>query len=132
MMADTVRSWLDGGTGYPLHVISKRWLEFTGRTMQERSVTIIHRHSMPRLERWQSRIWTHSSRNNRSFLEIPVGGVMTGEYRWIMDTVCPVRRGWSIRRYIGTCMDLTRSARIWRINSANAEKESLLRKCTIG
>ncbi len=131
MMADTapVMVWMAGPDTH-ITFINKRWLEFTGRTMQEEIgdnwFTGIHADDLERCR--QSYLDAFKSEQPFS-LEYRLRR-HDGEYRWIMDTGVPLfddegRFG----GYIGTCMDLTeRKDMEDQLRRMLKEKESLLRE----
>ncbi len=131
MMADTapVMVWMAGPDTH-ITFINKRWLEFTGRTMQEEIgdnwFTGIHADDLDRCRK--SYLEAFKS-EQPFFLEYRLRR-RDGEYRWIMDTGVPLfdEEG-RFGGYIGTCMDLTeRKDMEDQLRRMLKEKESLLRE----
>ena len=91
MMADTapVMVWMAGPDTH-ITFVNKRWLEFTGRTMQEEIgdnwFTGIH---PAELERCRQSYLEAFSSEQPFFLEYRLRR-HDGEYRWIMDTGVPL------------------------------------------
>lgn len=131
MMADTapVMVWMAGPDTH-ITFINKRWLEFTGRTVQEEIgdnwFTGIHADDLDRCRK--SYLEAFKS-EQPFFLEYRLRR-RDGEYRWIMDTGVPLfdEEG-RFGGYIGTCMDLTeRKDMEDQLRRMLKEKESLLRE----
>jgi len=131
MMADTapVMVWMAGPDTH-ITFINKRWLEFTGRTVQEEIgdnwFTGIHADDLDRCRK--SYLQAFKS-EQPFFLEYRLRR-HDGEYRWIMDTGVPLfdEEG-QFGGYIGTCMDLTeRKDMEDQLRRMLKEKESLLRE----
>ena len=131
MMADTapVMVWMAGPDTH-ITFINKRWLEFTGRTMQEEIgdnwFTGIHADD---LERCRKSYLDAFKSEQPFFLEYRLRR-HDGEYRWIMDTGVPLfDEDGRFGGYIGTCMDLTeRKDMEDQLRRMLKEKESLLRE----
>ena len=131
MMADTapVMVWMAGPDTHIIFV-NKRWLEFTGRTLQEEIgdnwFTGIH---PAELERCRQSYLEAFSSEQPFFLEYRLRR-HDGEYRWIMDTGVPLfDEDGRFGGYIGTCMDLTeRKDMEDQLRRMLKEKESLLRE----
>ncbi|MGZ9189137.1 MAG: histidine kinase dimerization/phosphoacceptor domain -containing protein [Nitrospira sp.] len=131
MMADTapVMVWMAGPDTHIIFV-NKRWLEFTGRTLQEEIwdnwFTGIH---PAELERCRQSYLEALSSEQPFFLEYRLRR-HDGEYRWIMDTGVPLfDEDGRFGGYIGTCMDLTeRKDMEDQLRRMLKEKESLLRE----
>lgn len=131
MMADTapVMVWMAGPDAH-ITFVNKRWLEFTGRTVEEEVgdnwFTDIH---PAELERCRQSYLDAFSSEQPFFLEYRLRR-HDGEYRWIIDTGVPLfdddgRFG----GYIGTCVDLTeRKDMEDQLRRMLKEKESLLRE----
>jgi PAS domain S-box-containing protein len=131
MMADTapVMVWMAGPDTH-ITFVNKRWLEFTGRTVEEEVgdnwFTGIH---PAELERCRQSYLDAFSSEQPFFLEYRLRR-HDGEYRWIIDTGVPLfdddgRFG----GYIGTCVDLTeRKDMEDQLRRMLKEKESLLRE----
>ncbi|WHZ24861.1 MAG: hypothetical protein OJF47_003973 [Nitrospira sp.] len=131
MMADTapVMVWMAGPDTH-ITFINKRWLEFTGRTVQEEIgdnwFTGIHHDD---LDRCRTSYLEAFKSEQPFYLEYRLRR-HDGEYRWIMDTGVPLfdERG-RFGGYIGTCMDLTeRKDMEDQLRRMLKEKESLLRE----
>lgn len=131
MMADTapVMVWMAGPDTH-ITFVNKRWLEFTGRTLQEEIgdnwFTGIH---PAELERCRQFYLEAFSSEQPFFLEYRLRR-HDGEYRWIMDTGVPLfDEDGRFGGYIGTCMDLTeRKDMEDQLRRMLKEKESLLRE----
>jgi PAS domain S-box-containing protein len=131
MMADTapVMVWMAGPDTH-ITFINKRWLEFTGRTVEEEIgdnwFTGIHHDD---LDRCRTSYLEAFKSEQPFFLDYRLRR-HDGEYRWIMDTGVPLfdERG-RFGGYIGTCMDLTeRKDMEDQLRRMLKEKESLLRE----
>ncbi len=131
MMADTapVMVWMAGADTHCTFV-NKRWLEFTGRTLEEEIgdawITGVHPHDLARC---------HESYHNSFKSEQPFTMEYRlrradGEYRWVLDTGVPLfESNGRFAGYIGTCMDLTERKEMEdQLRKAVKEKESLLRE----
>src|SRR5574338_717072 len=131
MMADTapVMVWMAGPDTH-ITFINKRWLEFTGRTVQEEIgdnwFTGIHHDD---LDRCRTSYLEAFKSEQPFFLEYRLRR-HDGEYRWIMDTGVPLfDESGRFCGYIGTCMDLTeRKDMEDQLRRMLKEKESLLRE----
>lgn len=131
MMADTapVMVWMAGPDTH-ITFINKRWLEFTGRTVQEEIgdnwFTGIHHDD---LDRCRTSYLEAFKSEQPFFLEYRLRR-HDGEYRWIMDTGVPLfDESGRFGGYIGTCMDLTeRKDMEDQLRRMLKEKESLLRE----
>ena len=131
MMADTapVMVWMAGPDTH-ITFVNKRWLEFTGRTVQEEIgdnwFTGIH---PAELERCRRSYLEAFASEQPFFLEYHLRR-HDGEYRWIMDTGVPLfDEDGRFGGYIGTCMDLTeRKDMEDQLRRMLKEKESLLRE----
>lgn len=131
MMADTapVMVWMAGPDTH-ITFVNKRWLEFTGRSVQEEIgdnwFTGIH---PAELERCRKSYLEAFSSEQPFFLEYRLRR-HDGEYRWIMDTGVPLfDEDGRFGGYIGTCMDLTeRKDMEDQLRRMLKEKESLLRE----
>ena len=131
MMADTapVMVWMAGPDTH-ITFINKRWLEFTGRTVQEEIgdnwFTGIHHDD---LDRCRTSYLKAFKSEQPFFLEYRLRR-HDGEYRWIMDTGVPLfDESGRFGGYIGTCMDLTeRKDMEDQLRRMLKEKESLLRE----
>lgn len=131
MMADTapVMVWMAGPDTH-ITFINKRWLEFTGRTVQEEIgdnwFTGIHHDD---LDRCRTSYLDAFKSEQPFFLEYRLRR-HDGEYRWIMDTGVPLfDESGRFGGYIGTCMDLTeRKDMEDQLRRMLKEKESLLRE----
>jgi PAS domain S-box-containing protein len=131
MMADTapVMVWMAGPDTH-ITFVNKRWLEFTGRTLQEEIgdnwFTGIHPHDLERCRE----SYLAAFRSQQPFTMEYRLRRLDGEYRWVVDTGIPLfesdgRSG----GYIGTCMDLTeRKDMEDQLRRTLKEKESLLRE----
>lgn len=131
MMADMapVMVWMAGPDTH-ITFINKRWLEFTGRTVQEEIgdnwFTGIHDDDLDRCRK--SYLEAFKS-EQPFFLEYRLRR-HDGTYRWIMDTGVPLfdEEG-QLGGYIGTCMDLTeRKGMEDQLRRMLKEKDSLLRE----
>lgn len=131
MMADTapVMVWMAGPDTH-ITFINRRWLEFTGRTMQEEIgdnwFTGIHVDDLDRCRK----SYLDAFRSEQPFsLEYRLRR-HDGEYRWIMDAGVPLfDEDGRFGGYIGTCMDLTeRKDMEDQLRRMLKEKESLLRE----
>ncbi len=131
MMADTapVMVWMAGPDTH-ITFINKRWLEFTGRTMQEEIgdnwFTGIHADDLERCRK----SYLEAFKSEQPFsLEYRLRR-HDGEYRWIIDTGVPLfDEDGRFGGYIGTCMDLTeRKDMEDQLRRMLKEKESLLRE----
>lgn len=131
MMADTapVMVWMaDPEQGCTF--FNKRWLEFTGRTLEEEIgsgwFSGIHAQDQPRCrDTYQEAIlqqqpFTMEYRLRRA----------DGAYRWIVDTGVPrFEPDGALSGYIGSCIDLTERKEMEdELRKALKEKESLLRE----
>lgn len=131
MMADTapVMVWMsdpDNGCTF----FNKRWLEFTGRTLEEEAgigwLRGVHAHDQPRCrDTYQEAIrqqqpFTMEYRLRRA----------DGAYRWIVDTGVPrFEPDGTLTGYIGSCIDLTERKEMEdELRKTLKEKESLLRE----
>jgi PAS domain S-box-containing protein len=131
MMADTapVMVWmsgLDAGCVF----FNKRWLEFTGRTLEEESgqgwFEGVHPHDQQRCRdtyraaQTQGQPFTMEYRLRRA----------DGVYRWILDTGVPrFEPDGVISGYIGSCIDLTERKEMEdELRKTIKERESLLRE----
>lgn len=131
MMADTapVMVWMAGPDTH-ITFINKRWLEFTGRRVQEEIgdnwFTGIHHDD---LDRCRTSYLEAFKSEQPFFLEYRLRR-HDGEYRWIMDTGVPLfDESGRFGGYIGTCMDLTeRKDMEDQLRRMLKEKESLLRE----
>jgi len=131
MMADTapVMVWM-AGPDTQITFINKRWLEFTGRTVEEEIgdnwFTGIHHDD---LDRCRTSYLEAFKSEQPFFLDYRLRR-HDGEYRWIMDTGVPLfDEGGRFGGYIGTCMDLTeRKDMEDQLRRMLKEKESLLRE----
>ena len=131
MMADTapVMVWMAGPDTH-ITFVNKRWLEFTGRSVEEEIgdnwFTGIH---PAELERCRKSYLEAFSSEQPFFLEYRLRR-HDGEYRWIMDTGVPLfDEDGRFGGYIGTCMDLTeRKDMEDQLRRMLKEKESLLRE----
>jgi PAS domain S-box-containing protein len=131
MMADTapVMVWMAGPDTH-ITFVNKRWLEFTGRTLQEEIgdnwFTGIHPHD---LERCRDSYLTAFTSEQPFTMEYRLRR-LDGEYRWVIDTGVPLfEADGRFGGYIGTCMDLTeRKDMEDQLRRALKEKESLLRE----
>lgn len=131
MMADTapVMVWMAGPDGH-FTFVNKRWLEFTGRSMQEElgEARFIEIHPQDRERSRQSyqaaflaeQPFTMEYRLRRS----------DGEYRWVIDTGVPLfDPSGRFSGFIGTCMDLTERKEMEdQLRRSLKERESLLRE----
>ncbi len=131
MMADTapVMVWM-AGPDMKCTFVNKRWLEFTGRTLEQELgdawVSGVHPHDLQRcLETSAASFKTEQPFTMEYRLRRT-----DGEYRWVLDTGVPLfdhaRR---FTGYIGTCIDLTeRKDMEDQLRKTLKEKESLLRE----
>ena len=131
MMVDTapVLVWMAGPDAH-ITFINKRWLEFTGRSMQEEIgdtwFTGIH---VDDLDRCRKSYLDAVTSEQPFVLEYRLRR-RDGEYRWILDTGVPLfdEEG-RFGGYIGTCMDLTeRKEAEDQLRLMLKEKECLLRE----
>ncbi|MBX3235454.1 MAG: PAS domain S-box protein [Nitrospiraceae bacterium] len=131
MMADTapVMVWMAGPDTH-ITFVNKRWLEFTGRTLQEEIgdnwFTGIHPTDLERCR--ESYLDAFKSEQPFS-LEYRLRR-HDGEYRWIIDTGVPLfDANGRFGGYIGSCIDLTERKEMEdQLRRTLKEKESLLRE----
>jgi PAS domain S-box-containing protein len=131
MMADTapVMVWMAGPDTHCTFV-NKRWLEFTGRSLEEEIgdawITGVHPHDLDRChDTYQS-----SFKSEQPFMMEYRLRRHDGEYRWMIDTGVPLfDPTGSFAGYIGTCIDLTERKEMEdQLRKTVKEKESLLRE----
>lgn len=131
MMADTapVMVWMAGPDGRCTFV-NKRWLEFTGRSLEDEIgddwVTGLHPTDVERCEK----TYLGSFKTEQAFSMEYRLQRSDGKYRWILDTGVPFfEPGGRFGGYIGTCVDMTeRKDMEDQLRKALKEKESLLRE----
>jgi PAS domain S-box-containing protein len=131
MMADTapVMVWMAGPDTH-ITFVNKRWLEFTGRTLQEEIgdnwFTGIHAHDLERCRE----SYLAALKSEQPFTMEYRLRRLDGEYRWVVDTGIPLfEADGRFGGYIGTCVDLTeRKDMEDQLRRALKEKESLLRE----
>lgn len=131
MMADTapVMVWMsDPEQGCTF--FNKRWLEFTGRTLEEESGTGwfqgIHAQDQPRCRD----TYAEAIRQQQPFTMEYRLRRADGAYRWIVDTGVPrFEPDGTLSGYIGSCIDLTERKEMEdELRKTLKEKESLLRE----
>ncbi|MBI3356799.1 MAG: PAS domain S-box protein [Nitrospirae bacterium] len=131
MMADTapVMVWM-AGPDTNCTFVNKRWLEFTGRSLEEEIgeawITGVHPNDLARChETYQS-----SFRTEQPFTMEYRLRRRDGEYRWLLDTGVPLFEPTGrFGGYIGTCIDLTERKEMEdQLRKTLKEKESLLRE----
>lgn len=131
MMADTapVMVWMAGPDGRCTFV-NKRWLEFTGRSLDDEIgddwVTGLHPTDAERCQK----TYAGSFRTEQPFSMEYRLQRSDGKYRWVLDTGVPFfEPGGRFGGYIGTCVDMTeRKDMEDRLRKALKDKESLLRE----
>lgn len=131
MMADTapVMVWM-AGPDTKCTFVNKRWLEFTGRTIEQELgdtwVTAVHQDDRQRC------LGTYSSafEDEQPFTMEYRLRRTDGEYRWVINTGVPLfDSDGRFDGFIGTCMDLTeRKDMEDQLRKTLKEKESLLRE----
>lgn len=131
MMADTapVMVWMsdpDQGCTF----FNKRWLEFTGRTLEEETGSGwfhgIHAQDQPRCRD----TYQEAVRQQQPFTMEYRLRRADGAYRWIVDTGVPrFEPDGTLSGYIGSCIDLTERKEMEdELRKTLKEKESLLRE----
>jgi PAS domain S-box-containing protein len=131
MMADTapVMVWMAGPDGRCTFV-NKRWLEFTGRTLDDEMgddwVTGLHPTDIERCQK----TYLGSFKTEQPFSMEYRLQRSDGKYRWVLDTGVPFfEPGGQFGGYIGTCVDMTeRKDMEDRLRKALKDKEGLLRE----
>lgn len=131
MMADTapVMVWM-AGPDTKCTFVNKRWLEFTGRTLEQELgdawVTGVHPNDLQRCLETS----TTSFKTEQPFTMEYRLRRADGEYRWVIDTGVPLfDHAGRFTGYIGTCMDLTERKEMEdQLRKTVKEKESLLRE----
>lgn len=131
MMADTapVMVWMAGADTHCTFV-NKRWLEFTGRTLEEEIgdawITGVHPQDLSRCQE----SYHNAFKTEQPFTMEYRLRRADGEYRWVLDTGVPLfESNGRFAGYIGTCMDLTERKEMEdQLRKAVKEKESLLRE----
>jgi PAS domain S-box-containing protein len=131
MMADTapVMVWMAGPDTH-ITFVNKRWLEFTGRKLEEEIgdnwFTGIHHHDLERCRE----SYLAAFKSEQPFTMEYRLRRLDGEYRWVIDTGVPLfESDGRFGGYIGTCMDLTeRKDMEDQLRRTLKEKESLLRE----
>jgi PAS domain S-box-containing protein len=131
MMADTapVMVWMAGPDTH-ITFVNKRWLEFTGRKLEEEIgdnwFTGIHHHDLERCRE----SYLAAFKSEQPFTMEYRLRRLDGEYRWVIDTGVPLfEADGRFGGYIGTCMDLTeRKDMEDQLRRTLKEKESLLRE----
>lgn len=131
MMADTapVMVWMAGPDGRCTFV-NKRWLEFTGRPLDDEIrddwVTGLHPTDIERCQE----TYEGSFKAEQPFSMEYRMRRHDGKYRWVLDTGIPFfEPGGRFGGYIGTCVDMTeRKDMEDELRKALKEKEGLLRE----
>ena len=131
MMADTapVMVWM-AGPDARCAFVNKRWLEFTGRTLEQELgdawAAGVHPHDRDRC----LATYTASFQAEQPFTMEYRLRRADGEYRWMIDTGVPLfDSSGRFDGFIGTCMDLTeRKDMEDQLRKTLKEKESLLRE----
>ena len=131
MMADTapVMVWMAGPDTH-ITFVNKRWLEFTGRKLEEEIgdnwFTGIHHYDLERCRE----SYLAAFKSEQPFTMEYRLRRLDGEYRWVIDTGVPLfESDGRFGGYIGTCMDLTeRKDMEDQLRRTLKEKESLLRE----
>jgi two-component system, cell cycle sensor histidine kinase and response regulator CckA len=107
-MADTapVMIWVSG-LDKRCTFLNKRWLEFTGRTLEQELgngwTDGVHREDLHRC----LGIYHSSFDSHRAFQMQYRLRRADGEYRWVLDSGTPVYRGGEFVGFIGSCIDIT-------------------------
>ncbi len=131
MMADTapVMVWM-AGPDTQCTFVNKRWLEFTGRTLEQELgdawISGVHPSDMRRcLDTYLSAFQTEQPFTMEYRLRRA-----DGQYRWVLDTGIPLfEADGTFAGFIGSCMDLTERKEMEdQLRKALKEKESLLRE----
>ena len=131
MMADTapVMVWMAGPDGRCTFV-NKRWLEFTGRLLNDEIggdwIAGLHPTDAERCQK----TYTGSFKTEQPFSMEYRLQRSDGKYRWVLDTGVPFfEPGGHFGGYIGTCVDMTERKEMEdRLRKALKDKEGLLRE----